>query len=162
MCRSSGGSRKTNGKFAAANSRLMANASLSPQMSMATKRFICTISRLLTPQLFPSRKVVNEPAGGRSAFSEDGSRLLYNHNGPTAPGDLWVYHLATGKSEQLTHSLVAGIRSEDMVEPYLVHYPSRDGKWTISAFLYVPFNMARNGQNAAIVYIHGGPTRRRL
>jgi dipeptidyl aminopeptidase/acylaminoacyl peptidase len=45
-----------------------------------------------------------------------------------------------------------------MVEPYLIHYPSRDGKWTISAFLYVPFNMARNGQNAAIVYIHGGPT----
>ncbi|HEX4785942.1 MAG TPA: S9 family peptidase [Candidatus Sulfotelmatobacter sp.] len=103
-------------------------------------------------------KGVNEPAGGRSAFSSDGSRLLYNHNGPTAPGDLWVYHLATGKSEQLTHSLVAGIRSEDMVEPYLVHYPSRDRKWTISAFLYVPFNMARNGQNAAIVYIHGGPT----
>src|SRR5258706_13626806 len=45
-----------------------------------------------------------------------------------------------------------------MVEPYLVHYPSRDGKWTISAFLYIPFNMKRNGQNAAIVYIHGGPT----
>ncbi len=106
----------------------------------------------------PIPKGVNEPAGWRSAFSADGSRLLYNHNGPTAPGDLWLYHLASGKSEQLTHSLVAGIRSEDMVEPYLIHYPSRDGKWTISAFLYVPFNMARNGQNAAIVYIHGGPT----
>ncbi len=103
-------------------------------------------------------KGVNEPAGGRSAFSADGTRLLYDHNGPTAPGDLWVYTLATGKSHQVTHSLVAGVRSEDMVEPYLVHYPSRDGKWTISAFLYVPFNMARNGQNAAIVYIHGGPT----
>ncbi len=103
-------------------------------------------------------KGVNEPVGGHSAFSSDGSRLLYMHNGPTAPGDLWVYHLATGKSQQVTHSLVAGVRSEDMVEPYLVHYPSRDGKWTISAFLYVPFNMARNGQNAAIVYIHGGPT----
>jgi dipeptidyl aminopeptidase/acylaminoacyl peptidase len=101
---------------------------------------------------------VNEPVGGHSAFSADGSRLLYMHNGPTAPGDLWVYHLATAKSQQITHSLVAGVRSEDMVEPHLVHYPSRDGKWTISAFLYVPFNMARNGQNAAIVYIHGGPT----
>ena len=101
---------------------------------------------------------VNTPAGGHSAFTKDGSRLLYYRNGPTAPGDLWVYHLATGKSQQITHSLVAGVRSEDMVEPYLVHYPSRDGKWTISAFLYVPFNMARNGQNAAIVYIHGGPT----
>ena len=106
----------------------------------------------------PIPKGVNEPAGGPSAFSADGSRLLYNHNGPTAPGDLWVYTLATGKSHQVTHSLVAGVRSEDMVEPYLVHYPSRDGKWTISAFLYVPFNMVRNGQNAAIVYIHGGPT----
>jgi dipeptidyl aminopeptidase/acylaminoacyl peptidase len=103
-------------------------------------------------------KGVNAPVGGHSAFSADGSRLLYTHNGPTAPGDLWVYDLATRKSQQLTHSLVAGVRSEDMVEPYLVHYPSRDGKWTISAFLYVPFNMARNGQNAAIVYIHGGPT----
>jgi dipeptidyl aminopeptidase/acylaminoacyl peptidase len=106
----------------------------------------------------PIPKGVNGPVGGHSAFSADGQRLLYNHNGPTAPGDLWVYTLATGKSHQVTHSLVAGVRSEDMVEPYLVHYPSRDGKWTISAFLYVPFNMARNGQNAAIVYIHGGPT----
>ena len=106
----------------------------------------------------PIPKGVNEPAGGHAAFSADGSRLLYYHNGPTAPGDLWVYHLASGRSQQITHSLVGGIRSEDMVEPYLVHYPSRDGRWTISAFLYVPFNMARNEQNAAIVYIHGGPT----
>ena len=103
-------------------------------------------------------KGVNSPAGGHSALTPDGSRLLYYHNGPTAPGDLWVYHLTTGKSQQITHSLVAGVRSEDLVEPYLVHYPSRDGKWTISAFLYIPFNMARNGQNAALVYIHGGPT----
>jgi dipeptidyl aminopeptidase/acylaminoacyl peptidase len=108
--------------------------------------------------MLPIPKGLNEPAGGRSAFTKDGSRLLYYHNGPTAPGDLWVYTMATGRSHQVTHSLVAGVRSEDMVEPYLVHYPSRDGKWTISAFLYVPFNMARNGQNAAIVYIHGGPT----
>jgi dipeptidyl aminopeptidase/acylaminoacyl peptidase len=106
----------------------------------------------------PILKGVNEPVGGPYAFSKDGSRLLYYHNGPTAPGDLWVHTLATGKSHQVTHSLVAGVRSDEMVAPYLVHYPSRDGKWTISAFLYVPFNMARNGQNAAIVYIHGGPT----
>ncbi len=102
-------------------------------------------------------KGVNSPAGGHSAFSPDSQRLLYSHNGPTAPGDLWIYHLDTGKSQQVTQSLVGGVRSEDMVSPYLVHYPSRDGKFTISAFLYVPFNMARNGQNAAVVYIHGGP-----
>ena len=100
---------------------------------------------------------VNEPVGGHSAFSPDGSRVLYIHNGPMGPSDLWSYDLAKDTSQQITHSLLAGIRSEDLVEPYLIHYPSRDGKWTISAFLYVPFNMARNGQNAAIVYIHGGP-----
>ncbi|HEV8491050.1 MAG TPA: S9 family peptidase, partial [Candidatus Angelobacter sp.] len=57
-----------------------------------------------------------------------------------------------------THSLVGGIRSEDMVEPFLVHFPSKDGKWQISAFVYVPYNAEKNGKNAAIVWIHGGPT----
>jgi dipeptidyl aminopeptidase/acylaminoacyl peptidase len=101
---------------------------------------------------------VNGLAGEPSGFDKDGARLLYNHNGASAPADLWVYQLTTGKSHQVTQSLVAGVRSEDMIEPILVHYPSRDGKWTISAFVYVPFNMVRNGQNAAIVYVHGGPT----
>src|SRR2546429_9649788 len=48
-----------------------------------------------------------------------------------------------------------------MVDPFLVHYASRDGKWTISAWVYVTRNMQRNGQNAAIVYIHGGPKSQR-
>ncbi|MDP9161125.1 MAG: S9 family peptidase [Acidobacteriota bacterium] len=99
----------------------------------------------------------NELAG-EPALSHDGTRILYFHNGPTAAGDLWVHYVATGKSQQITHSMMAGVHSEDMVEPVLVKYPSRDGKWTISAFVYVPYNMQRNGQNAAIVYVHGGPT----
>jgi dipeptidyl aminopeptidase/acylaminoacyl peptidase len=53
---------------------------------------------------------------------------------------------------------MAGVPAAHMVEPFLVQYHSRDTKWNISAFLYVPRNMQRNGQNAAIVYIHGGPT----
>jgi dipeptidyl aminopeptidase/acylaminoacyl peptidase len=101
---------------------------------------------------------VSQPAGSASAFTKDGTRLLYHHSGPALPDDLWTYYISTGKSQQLTNSLVAGVRSKDMVEPFLVHYPSRDGKWTISAFVYVPYNMVRNGQNAALVYVHGGPT----
>jgi len=108
--------------------------------------------------VLPLPKGVNEPGGSESAFTRDGSRLLYYHNGPNAPNDVWVYELASGKSRQVTQSLVAGVRSEDMVEPYLVHYPSRDGKWTISAFVYAPYNLPRNGQHPAIVYVHGGPT----
>ena len=107
--------------------------------------------------LLPLPKGVNSPGGSESAFTRDGSRLLYYHNGPNAPNDVWVYDLASSKSRQVTRSLVAGVRSEDMVEPYLVHYPSRDGKWTISAFVYAPYNLPRNAQHPAIVYVHGGP-----
>lgn len=105
----------------------------------------------------PLPKGVNDLAGSESSFTRDGSHLLYYHNGATAPSDLWTYSLATGKSQQVTHSLMAGVPTDHMVEPFLVHYPSKDGKWTISAFLYIPFNMQRSGKNAAIVYVHGGP-----
>lgn len=105
----------------------------------------------------PLPKGVNYLGGAESAFSHDGTRLIYHHNGPNAPSDVWVHHLGSGKSTQITHSLVAGIPAEHFVEPFLVRYPSRDGKWTISALVYVSRNMQRNGQNAAIVYVHGGP-----
>ncbi|HSB75411.1 MAG TPA: S9 family peptidase, partial [Terriglobales bacterium] len=101
---------------------------------------------------------VNEPGGHESAFSPDGSRLLYIHNGPNAPADAWVYELAGKRSQQVTHALVAGVHSADMVDPYLVHYPSRDAKFQISAFVYIPHNLPANHQSPAVVYVHGGPT----
>src|SRR5271163_420570 len=133
----------------------------------------------------PLPKGLNYVAGRPSPFTRDGLRMLYSHTGPTAPDDLWVYNFSGGDakgkgksnstragvpapheyssheqltSHQLTYSLVGGVRSENMVEPYLVHYPSKDGKWTISALVYVPFNLPRNGEHPAIVYVHGGPT----
>jgi dipeptidyl aminopeptidase/acylaminoacyl peptidase len=122
----------------------------------------------------PLPQGVNQVAGRLSPFTRDSSRLLYYHTGPTAPGDLWVYNLSDEAakikstragapaphepSHQLTHSLVGGVLSEDMVEPHLVHYPSKDGKWTISAFVYMPYNLPHNAEHPAIVYVHGGPT----
>ena len=106
----------------------------------------------------PLPKGVNALGGAESAFTQDGSRLLYYHNGPNAPNDAWIYNLRDSSSHQVTHALLAGIPTDHMIEPQLVHYPSRDRKWTISAWLYVPHNMQRNGKNAAIVYVHGGPT----
>jgi len=95
--------------------------------------------------------------GSESPFTRDRSRLLFYHDGPNAPKDVWLNDRASGKSQQLTNSFVGGVRGEDMVEPYLVHYPSKDGQWQISAFVYVPYNLERNGQSPAIVYVHGGP-----
>jgi dipeptidyl aminopeptidase/acylaminoacyl peptidase len=105
----------------------------------------------------PAANGINTLAGSESPFTRDGARLLYNHEGPNAPNDIWAYDFATQKTRQVTHSLSGGVRSEDMVEPFLVHYPSADGKWKISAFVYVPYNAERNGKNAAVVFVHGGP-----
>jgi dipeptidyl aminopeptidase/acylaminoacyl peptidase len=108
-------------------------------------------------QRLPLRDGVNAFAGNPSSWSRDGQRLLYYHGGADAPNDLYVLDLKSGKSTQLTNSLVAGLNPGSMVTPTLVHYPSKDGKFTISAWAYVPNNIIRNGTYPAVVYIHGGP-----
>jgi dipeptidyl aminopeptidase/acylaminoacyl peptidase len=105
----------------------------------------------------PLPRGVNSLGGSDMAFTKDGARLVYYHNGPTAPNDAWVYDIVSKQSRQLTHSLIGGINTAEMVEPSLIHYPSRDGKWTISAFAYIPHNAPRDGRRPLIVYIHGGP-----
>ena len=105
----------------------------------------------------PLNHGVNTLAGNPRPYSPDGSRLLYYHEAGDAPKDAWVYDLAPHHTTQITYSLVGGVRGTDMVSPYLVHFPSRDGKFTLSAFVYVPNNIQPNGKFPAIVYVHGGP-----
>ncbi|MDR3763829.1 MAG: S9 family peptidase [Acidobacteriota bacterium] len=105
----------------------------------------------------PLPEGVNGFGGDVSPFTKDGKRLLYVHSGATAPADLHVLDLATGRSTQITNSLVAGLNAAHLVTPALVHYPSKDGKFTLSAWAYVPNNIVRDGRYPAIVYIHGGP-----
>lgn len=90
-------------------------------------------------------------------FTRDGTKLLYYHGGPTTPGDLWTYDLGSRQSQQLTHSLMAGVRPSDMAMPYLVRYPGADGKQQISALVYVPNNIQRNAKFPAIVYLRDRP-----
>ncbi len=100
---------------------------------------------------------VNAFAGDLSPFTRDGQRLLYYHSGAKAPNDLYTFDLKSRQSIQLTNSFVAGLSPASMVAPTLVHYPSKDGKFTISAWAYIPNNIIRNQRYPAIVYIHGGP-----
>jgi dipeptidyl aminopeptidase/acylaminoacyl peptidase len=105
----------------------------------------------------PFQTGVNGLAGSNTAFSKDSQRLLYTHEGPDAPNDLWAYTFWTKESKQLTNSMSGALNPADFVKPYLVHYPSRDGKYTISAWAYMPYNIGRNDTYPAILWIHGGP-----
>jgi dipeptidyl aminopeptidase/acylaminoacyl peptidase len=100
---------------------------------------------------------ITVPDGNPNPFSPDGRSMLLTHQSSQRPSDLWVYDIATGKPRQLTYSAVAGLNPSDLPEAQLVHYKSFDGKM-ISAFLWVPFNLKRDGTNPAVVLPHGGPT----
>lgn len=100
---------------------------------------------------------LNSFSGNPSPFSADGARLLVSHQGSTQPADLWVYHVAARRGRQLTFSAIASLKPESIPQSQLVHYKSFDGT-VISAFVWVPFNLRRDGSNPGIVIPHGGPT----
>jgi dipeptidyl aminopeptidase/acylaminoacyl peptidase len=97
------------------------------------------------------------PAGNPNSFSSQGGSLLISHQSSQRPPDFWVYDLATRQPHQLTYSAVAGLTPADLPRAQLIHYKSFDGK-TISAFLWVPFNLNRDGSSPGVVLPHGGPS----
>jgi dipeptidyl aminopeptidase/acylaminoacyl peptidase len=100
---------------------------------------------------------INFLAGDPTAFSATGDRLLVSHQSSTEPADVWVYDVGVHKAQQLTFSALASLNPKRLPASQLVHYKTFDGK-TISAFLWMPFNLKRDGTNPGIVLPHGGPT----
>jgi len=96
-------------------------------------------------------------SGNPTPFSPRGDRLLVSHQSSQRPPDLWVYDLASRQATQLSFSAIAGLNPALLPPSWLVHYKTFDGK-TISAFLWMPFNLKRDGSNPGIVLPHGGPT----
>jgi dipeptidyl aminopeptidase/acylaminoacyl peptidase len=92
-----------------------------------------------------------------NSFSPSGDRLLLSHESSVQPGDFWVYDIASRSTSQFTHTAIASLNSAAMPESQIVHYKTFDGK-TISALLWVPFNLRRDASNPALVLPHGGPT----
>ena len=95
------------------------------------------------------------PLGARS-YSPDGKRQLVIHQSSTTPGDLHVIDSQHGGRTQLTQSALASLDSPNLPAAQLVHYASFDGT-IISAFLWIPPNLKRDGSAPAVVIAHGGP-----
>jgi dipeptidyl aminopeptidase/acylaminoacyl peptidase len=100
---------------------------------------------------------INSPSGNPIAYSPKGERLLISHQSSTQPADLWVYDLTKREARQLTFSAPGSLNPSRLPPSQLVHYKTFDGK-TISAFLWMPFNLKRDGTNSGVVLPHGGPT----
>jgi dipeptidyl aminopeptidase/acylaminoacyl peptidase len=100
---------------------------------------------------------LNSYFGHPMQFARQGGRLLVEHQSSTQPGDLWVYNLTRNEPRQLTFSAIASLTATKIPPSQLVCYRSFGGK-IISAFVWLPFNLRRDGSNPAIVLPHGGPT----
>ncbi|HEY7697092.1 MAG TPA: S9 family peptidase, partial [Vicinamibacteria bacterium] len=107
--------------------------------------------------------VLSRETGG---WSPDGRALLFQHTDPGRPADLlWIEADAVpgtndenGESartpHELTQSLPPTVDRSRLVEPQLVHYPSRDGR-EVPSYLFVPEGLDRSRKHPAIVWIHG-------
>jgi dipeptidyl aminopeptidase/acylaminoacyl peptidase len=111
----------------------------------------------LRAEKLPVEAGLNGFAAYPNSFSPSGSRLLLSHQSSVQPGDFWIYDIASRSATQFTHTAIASLNSAAMPESQIIHYKSFDGK-TISALMWVPFNLKRDGSNPALVLPHGGPT----
>jgi dipeptidyl aminopeptidase/acylaminoacyl peptidase len=94
---------------------------------------------------------------GVPSFSPSGDRLIVTHQDSQRPADIWVHDVGAGVSRQLTFSALGGLDPKLLPPSQLVHYKSFDGK-IISAFVWLPDNLKRDGTNPGVVLPHGGPT----
>jgi dipeptidyl aminopeptidase/acylaminoacyl peptidase len=98
---------------------------------------------------------INNVAARPTAFTADGSYLL-SHEDSTHPANIYLLQ-PSGGLKQITHNESPALASVALPGSQLVTYKSFDGR-LISAFVWIPFNLKRDGTAAAVVMPHGGPT----
>ncbi|MNS32886.1 Prolyl tripeptidyl peptidase precursor [compost metagenome] len=106
----------------------------------------------------PLPEGVNSQAGYIStspSFSPDGRYVLFPHSSGSTPQDYWTFDLTTGLAARMTR--LNNLEAQTLPRTSIVHYPSADGT-LISAVLWTPYNLERDGRAPAVIISHGGPT----
>ncbi len=88
------------------------------------------------------------------SFSKDGSQIVFDASGSTAPHDIWVLDRTDDKLWQVTYSPHAGVDLHALVQPELVHFATHDGL-ELSGWLYRPHDVPV--PIPMVLSFHGGP-----
>lgn len=88
-------------------------------------------------------------------FSPDGRKVLFPHSAGSTPLDFWTYDLSSRTAVRRTQ--LTSLSRTTLPRTQIVHYASPDGT-VVSAVVWMPFNLKRDGRAPAVVYAHGGPT----
>lgn len=94
---------------------------------------------------------------GPQPFTPASRRLMVLHSGADTPGEIQAFDISAGQITPLTHLAMASLTPEHLPKSRVVTYRSFDGT-LVSAILTMPFNLKRDGSNAAVLLPHGGPT----
>lgn len=89
-------------------------------------------------------------------FTPDEDKIVIIYDGPNNPNDIFVYNFKSEKIKQITYSIIGGIPKYEFTKPDIITYESYDGL-KISANIYIPGWMIKDGTNPAVVWPHGGP-----
>lgn len=85
-----------------------------------------------------------------------GAHLLYVWSDSSRAPDLWRLDLRTGHKAQLTRSMPAGLKAEELSAGRIINYPSFDGA-RIRAVYIKPRHMRLGSPPPLVVMVHGGP-----
>lgn len=88
-------------------------------------------------------------------FSPDGRFILFPHSAGSTPTDYWVHDLGEGDSRRITG--LSALEAHRLPAVSVVNYSSFDDT-VISALMWMPYNLDRDGSAPAVVIAHGGPT----
>jgi dipeptidyl aminopeptidase/acylaminoacyl peptidase len=92
---------------------------------------------------------------GSPSWSTKGELIVYLHESPVAPPDVWEIDVSSGQTRQRTFSAMGGITASDLTMPEHVSWKSSDG-FEAHGLLYTPASIV-SGQHGCLVEIHGGP-----
>ncbi len=124
----------------------------------STLRFLDleSFKELPRPALIPGEISAARWRGGDEDEDGEGKEFAVTIASSRSPGDVYSYHLGTGKLMRWTNSASAELNPLEFSEPRLVRWKSFDGL-TISGFLYAPDSRKHAGRRPVLVNIHGGP-----
>jgi dipeptidyl aminopeptidase/acylaminoacyl peptidase len=86
----------------------------------------------------------------------DSRAALFAFSEPTRPADVYLARADSQVIERLTDSWLAGLDPAQLAPAELAAYPTFDGR-EIPAFVFTPRDAVRDGQGAALFFVHGGP-----
>ncbi|HJL17180.1 MAG TPA: S9 family peptidase [Sandaracinaceae bacterium LLY-WYZ-13_1] len=90
-------------------------------------------------------------------FAREADVMAIAVGSPRIPGDVWVWRLSDGTLARATHSTLAGLDPDALVEPTHVDFEARDGE-TLHGLLYLPPEGAAERTPPVLLHVHGGPT----